>query len=54
MPIRKKIAIGIRKTGGKSACAYGGNKKARKMASAMIAKIPTALSRHIGATYFPR
>ena len=27
--------------------------KARKMASAMIAKIPLPLSRHIGATFFP-
>ena len=26
----------------------------RKFASAMIAKIPTPLARHIGATYYPR
>jgi hypothetical protein len=33
---------------------HGSKSKARKMASAMIAKIPLALSRHIAATYRPR
>lgn len=33
---------------------YGSKSPQRKMASAMIAKIPLPLSRHIGATYFPR
>lgn len=32
---------------------HGSKSKARKMASAMIAKIPLPLSRHIGKTYFP-
>jgi hypothetical protein len=32
---------------------HGSKSKKRKMASAMIAKIPLALSRHIGATYLP-
>jgi hypothetical protein len=37
--------------GGTSA-SYGSKSPARKMASAMIAKIPLPLSRHIGKTYF--
>jgi hypothetical protein len=38
----------------KSTCRKHGSKsKGRKMASAMIAKIPLALSRHIAATYRP-
>ena len=32
----------------------GSKSQARKFASAMIAKIPAPLARHIGATYFPR
>jgi hypothetical protein len=32
---------------------HGSKSKGRKMASAMIAKIPLPLSRHIAATYFP-
>ena len=32
---------------------HGSKSPQRKMASAMIAKIPLALSSHIGATYFP-
>ena len=32
----------------------GSKSPARKFASAMIAKIPAPLARHIGATYFPR
>lgn len=35
------------------AARHGSKSTARKMASAMIAKIPLALSRHIGATFFP-
>ena len=33
---------------------HGSKSKGRKMASAMIAKIPITLSRHIAATYYPR
>jgi len=33
---------------------HGSNSPARKFASAMIAKIPEPLSRHIAATYWPR
>lgn len=33
---------------------YGSKSPQRKMASAMIAKIPTVLSRHIAATFLPR
>jgi hypothetical protein len=33
---------------------HGSKSKGRKMASAMIAKIPIILSRHIAATYYPR
>ncbi len=39
--------------GGTSA-SYGSKSSARKFASAMIARIPVALSRHIGATFYPR
>ena len=39
--------------GGTSA-SFGSKSPARKFASAMIAKIPLPLSRHIAATYFPR
>lgn len=35
------------------AARHGSKSTARKMASAMIAKIPLPLSRHIGATFFP-
>ena len=39
----------------KSTCRRHGSKsKGRKMASAMIAKIPLPLSRHIAATFYPR
>jgi hypothetical protein len=34
--------------------AFGSGTSKRKAASAHIAKIPTALARHIGAVYFPR
>jgi hypothetical protein len=40
-------------TGGTSA-SYGSKSPARKMASAMIAKIPLPLSRHIAKTYYPQ
>lgn len=33
---------------------HGSKSSGRKMASAMIAKIPMPLARHIGATFFPR
>lgn len=36
------------------AARHGSKSPARKAASAMIAKIPLPLSRHIGATFFPR
>ena len=36
------------------AARHGSKSSARKMASAMIAKIPEPLSRHIAATYYPR
>jgi hypothetical protein len=35
-----------------SLASVGGKSKARKAASAMIAKIPLPLSRHIGRTFF--
>jgi hypothetical protein len=37
----------------RGAAAYGSKSSARKMASAMIAKIPLVLSMHIARTYFP-
>lgn len=38
---------------GKISRVTGSKSAARKMASAMIAKIPLSLSRHIGATFYP-
>lgn len=39
--------------GGGTAASFGSRSPARKMASAMIAKIPLALARHIGRTFHP-
>lgn len=46
---------GVKQGGeGGTSASYGSKSPQRKFASAMIAKIPEPLSRHIAATYFPR
>lgn len=57
----KQPGLSGRRTNGKGdgwfeggAARHGSASPARKAASAMIAKIPAPLARHIGATYFPR
>lgn len=57
---RKQPGIGGKRANGKGdawfqdgAAQHGSKSKGRKMASAMIAKIPLPLSRHIAATYRP-
>lgn len=57
MPIASKAGI---KVGGdwfsdpNSQCRFGSKSPARKMASAMIAKIPAPLARHIARTFKPK
>lgn len=58
---RKQPGIAGPRTNGKGdawfqdgAASHGSKSPKRKMASAMIAKIPLPLSRHIGATYLPK
>jgi len=57
---RKQPGIGGKRTNGKGdgwsqdgAARHGSKSSARKMASAVIAKIPLPLSRHIARTYLP-